>query len=35
MGEFFAHVTIQGVIVGAVAGLLLGAFATRIRPPKG
>ena len=34
MGEFFAHVTIQGIIVGAVLALLLGAIATRVRPPK-
>lgn len=31
MAEFFAAVTIQGVIVGAVAALLLGAIALRQR----
>ena len=33
MGEFFAQVTIQGIICGAVPALLLGAIVFRRRPP--
>lgn len=31
MADFLANVTIQGVIIGAVAALLLGAIALRQR----
>lgn len=34
MADFLAHVTIQGIIVGFIAGALLGAIATRIRPNR-